>query len=161
MKSRFYRAIPVLMAMAALPAAAQFEISPDHVEAPKIQQATERFQGSCTLFHDVQYGGLTLPPGNYSLSIRSHGSWDLVTLERNGGDERIQTRVQTISGSGPPTALILERSGQQYRLTGISLRQGMTLDLHGAQSRKMSAESELVPIFWVSPCRSGSARREQ
>jgi hypothetical protein len=147
MKLRLYRAIPVLMAMLALPAAAQFEISPDHVETPKIQQAANRFQGSCTLLHDVNYGNLTLPPGNYSLSIRSNGSWDLVTLVRNGGDEWIQARVQTLPGSGPPTALILERSGQQYRLTGISLQQGTMLDLHGAQSRKISTESELVPIF--------------
>ena len=150
MKSRFYKiykAIYLLMAMLALPALAQWEVSPDHFENSENQPATGSFQGSCTLLHEVNYAGLTLPPGSYSLSIRSHGSWDLVTLVRNGGDSRIQARVQPLSGAGPPTALVLERTGQQYRLTGISMQQGMMLDLHGAQNRKISAESELVPIF--------------
>jgi len=143
----FYKAIYLLMAMLALPALAQFEVSPDHFENSEIQTATGSFQGSCTLLHEVKYAGVTLPPGTYSLSIRSHGSWDEVTLVGNGGNSRIQARLQPVSGAGPPTALVLERTGQQYRLTGISLQQGMMLDLHGAQSRKIAAESELVPIF--------------
>jgi hypothetical protein len=143
---KVYKAIFLLIAMPALPALAQFEISPDHFEN-ETQTATGSFQGSCTLLHEVNYAGLTLPPGNYSLTIRSHGSWDLVTLVRNGGDSRIQARVQPLSGAGPPTALVLERTGQQYRLTGLSLQQGKMLDLHGAQNRQISAESELVPIF--------------
>jgi hypothetical protein len=140
---KFYKPIYLLMAMLALPALAQWEVSPDHFE----NSPTGTFQGNCTLLHEVNYAGVTLPPGSYSLSIRSHGSWDLVTLVRNGGDSRIQARVQSLAGAGPPTALVLEHTGQQYRLTGISLQQGMMVDLHGAQNQKISTESELVPIF--------------
>jgi len=85
---------------------AQFEIAPDHFDTPTIQQvspagtiatANQRaggFQGQCTLLHEVSYAGVTLPPGTYSLSIRPHGSWDLVTLALKGSDAKIQAHVK-------------------------------------------------------------------
>jgi len=142
---------------------AQFEIAPDHFDTPTIQQvspagtiatANQRaggFQGQCTLLHEVGYAGVTLPPGTYSLSIRPHGSWDLVTLALNGSDAKIQAHLKPLSGAGRPTALILESNGQQHTLAGISLQQPrMALHLQGAQSRAISADSELVPISYVT-----------
>src|SRR5262249_10573545 len=135
----------------------------DHFDTPRIQQVSRAgtiaaanqpaggFQGQCTLPHEVSYAGVTLPPGTYSLSIRPHGSWDLVTLALKGSDAKIQAHVKPLSGAGRPTGLILESNGQQHTLAGISLQQpGMAPYLRGAQSRAISAESELVPISHVT-----------
>ena len=166
MKSRTFLTVSSTLALAllkSLPCMAQFEIAPDHFDTPTIKQvspagtiatANQRaggFQGQCTLLHEVGYAGVTLPPGTYSLSIRPHGSWDLVTLALNGSDAKIQAHLKPLSGAGRPTALILESNGQQHTLAGISLQQPrMALHLQGAQSRAISADSELVPISYVT-----------
>ena len=163
MKSRILQTIvPVLLVMTLAPALgwAQAEINPDHFDnseneqvsrvrtIPMANQAVGSFHGRFTLLYQVTYAGLTLSPGTYSLSIQSRGSWVLITLIPQGTAARIQTRAKSPSGASRPTALVLERSGQQRTLTSISLQKpGMVLHLQGAQSRTATAESELVPIL--------------
>ncbi len=157
----------VLMLLRSVPAQAQAEIDPDHFETPNVKpasratmaaanQAPGSFLGSVTLPHEVNCAGRTLAPGAYSLSIHSPGGSQWVTLIPNGTAAGIQVQVESLSGAGQPTALIVERAGQQRTLTGISLQEpGMTLYLQGQPSRGISAESELVPISHVSGWRVG------
>ena len=125
---------------------AQAEIVPDHFDL-----ITEQgFQGSFTLLHQVNYAGLTLPAGTYSLSIISAGGWNLVTLTPEGTGAPVHARIKCPSTYDRPTALILERSGQQSVLTGISFEQpGTILRLQGARSRAVSAEAEQVPVSYT------------
>ena len=159
----------VLTLSKSVPCMAQFEIAPDHFDSPDIEQisragtiaktkqAAGSFQGRFTLLHEVNYAGVTLPPGTYSLSIRSRGSWDLATLVLNGSDARIQTHLKRLSGTDGPTALVLERTGPQRTLTGISFHEpGTILYLQGAQSRTIPAESEVVPVSHVTGRRTAN-----
>lgn len=125
---------------------AQAEIVPDHFDT-----ITEQgFQGSFTLLHEVKYAGLTLPAGNYSLSIISAGGWNLVTLTAEGTAAPVHARIKCPSTYDRPTALILERSGDQSVLTAISFEQpGTILRLQGARSRAVSAETEQVPVSYT------------
>ncbi len=170
MKSKMFLTICsvlVLMFLKSVPAQAQAEIDPDHFTTPNVKpasradmatanQAPGSFQGSFTLPHEVKCAGLTLAPGAYSLSIRSLGGSEWVTLIPKGTAAGIQVQVESLSGAGQPTALIVERAGQQRTLTGISLQEpGMTLSLQDQPSRAISAGSELVPISHVSGRRVG------
>ena len=157
-----------LMLLKSVPCWAQAEINPDHFDATSVEQvsqagtvastspAASTFQGRFTLLHEVNYAGLTLAPGIYWVAIRSRGSWDSITLIPKGSTARIQARVETRSGAGRPTALILECDGQQRTLTGISLQPGMMLYLQGARRPTASADSELVPIFYVTRARASN-----
>ena len=157
-----------LMLLKSVPCWAQAEINPDHFDAASVEQvsragtvaptspAASTFQGRFTLLHEVNYAGLTLAPGIYWVAIRSRGSWDSITLTPKGSTASIQARVETRSGAGRPTALILECDGQQRTLTGISLQPGTTLYLQGAPRQTTSADSELVPIFYVTRVRASN-----
>jgi len=56
-------------------------------------------------------------PGRYSLSVRSLGKWDLVTLMRQGNAARIQVRMKFRPESDRPSALFLQRAGEQRELS--------------------------------------------
>jgi hypothetical protein len=125
---------------------AQAEIVPDHWDL-----ITEQgFQGSFTLPHQVNYAGLTLPAGSYSLSIISAGGWNLVTLTPEGTAAPVHARIKCPSTYDHPTALILEPSGGQSVLTAISFEQpGTFLRLQGARSAAVSSKAEVVPVSYT------------
>jgi hypothetical protein len=147
----------VLGLLRSLTCMAQFEIVPDHFEPPTAEQATRAgsLQGSFTLLHQVNYAGLTLPAGNYSLSILPRGGWNLVILRPKGTAASVQARIKCPSGLDHPTTLILEGSGEQSVLTAISFEQQQTiLHLQGGGSGTGSAGSEQVPVSYTSRART-------
>ena len=75
-----------LIALSALggpPSCAQSEIDPDHFESPNVEPfekaksnanseaMTLRYEGKFSLPYEVQCNGRRLPPGRYSVSVRS------------------------------------------------------------------------------------------
>ena len=151
------RVMLVLGLLKSLPCMAQFEIVPDHFESPNTEPATAAgsLQGSFTLLHQVNYAGLTLPAGEYSLSILPRGGWNLVTLTPKGTAASVQARIKCPSGFDHPTTLILEHSGGQSILTAISFeQQGTILHLQGGRSGTVSAGSERVPVSYASGART-------
>jgi hypothetical protein len=129
-----------------LPGMAQAEIIPDHFDLTTEQG----LQGNFILLHQVNYAGLTLPAGVYSLSVISAGGWNLVTLTPEGTAAPVHARIKCPSTYDRPTALILERDGEQSVLTAISFEQpGTILRLQGRQSRPVSAEAEQVPVSYT------------
>jgi hypothetical protein len=150
---------------------AQAEIDPDHFEitndesVPQVQtnampsRNVDNFHGNFTLPFTVRYAGLTLLPGTYSLSVRSLGQENVVTLIPDGDAVRIQpvqTRVSSLPSIAGPSALILERAGQQHVLTAIRLKEsGITLNLQAVPRRTASVDTELVPILSAAHKPSG------
>lgn len=60
----------------------------------------------------------------------------------------VQARIKLQSGDVRRAALIVERSGAQRVVTGISLAQpGRMLRLQGEHSQSVSAKTEQVPVF--------------
>jgi hypothetical protein len=160
MKSRMFFmvcTVLVLGLLKSLPCMAQFEIVPDHFESPTAAPATPAgsLQGSFTLLHQVNYAGLTLPAGNYSLSILPRAGWNLVILRPKGTAASVQARIKCPSGFDHPTTLIFEGSGEQSVLTAISFEQQQTiLHLQGGGSGTGSAGSEQVPVSYTSRART-------
>ena len=147
------RVVLVLGLLKSLPCMARFEIVPDHFETPTTEPATAA--GSFTLLHQVKYAGLTLPAGDYSLSIIPRGGWNLVTLTPKGTAASVQARIKCPSGFDHPTTLILEGSGEQSVLTGISFeQQGTMLHVPGGRRGTVSARSEQVPVSYASRART-------
>jgi hypothetical protein len=138
---------------------AQAEIDPDHYEITSgepVSQAgnglaasrnAEGFRGEFTLPFNVRCAGFTLPPGSYSLSIRSSGNSNVVRLIPKGSTVEVQARVSSRSSAYGPSALVLARTGQERTLTAIRLKEpGITLYLEAQQKQSASAVTELVPI---------------
>ena len=156
MKSRmFLTACAVLVAalLKSPPCRAQAEIAPDHFDSANEEPAFAlgSVQGKFTLAHQVNCAGLTLPPGAYSLSIRSLDGGTLVTLTPEGTMAAIQARVESPSAADRPIALILERIGQQRVLVGFSVQNsGTVLRLQGVASQPASWNSEMVPIVYAT-----------
>lgn len=156
MKSRmFLTACAVLVAalLKSPPCMAQAEVNPDHFDSPNEEPALAvgSVQGKFTLAHQINCGGLTLPPGAYSLSIRSLDGGTLVTLTPEGTTAAIQARVESLSAADRPIALIVERIGQQRVLVGFSVQNsGTVLRLQGVASQPASWNSEMVPIVYAT-----------
>jgi hypothetical protein len=136
---------------------AQAEINPDHfddqpasaaVKVTALNPRVSSFTGKVTLRRDVEYRGVTLPPGSYSVSVRSLGKTNIVTLVSDGSavkGQAIQARASSHSSAGVPNALVLECRGHERTLAAIHLND-LTLDLHVQQGRNASVHTELVPI---------------
>src|SRR5215469_17190101 len=165
MKSRMFLMVcGVLMLglLKSLPCIAQAEITPDHFDTLTAEEAAAgRHQGSFTLLHQVSYAGQTLPAGTYLLSVQRSGGSNLVTLTPEGTAASVQViRIKCQPGFDHPTALVLERSGEQYVLTAISFEQPgellQHLRLQGATSRPISPDSERVRVSYTN--RTGSTK---
>lgn len=151
MKSRmsFMVCAVVLGLLKSLPGMAQAEINPDHFNEEQVV-----LEGSFTLLHQINYAGLVLPAGVYSLAVLHAGGWNLVTLTPQGAAVSVRARIKCPLGFERPTTLILERSGEQSVLTGISFeQQGTILRLQGGRSGAVSAGSEEVPVSYASGAR--------
>src|SRR5262245_53459678 len=118
-------AVLMLGLLKSLPCMTQAEIVPDHFDTLTAEEAAAgSHSGSFTLLHQVSYAGQTLPAGTYLLSVQRNGGWNLVTLTPEGTAASIQViRIPSQPGFEHPTALILERSGEQHVLTAISFEQ--------------------------------------
>jgi hypothetical protein len=155
-------AVLALGLLKSLPCIAQAEIAPDHFDTLTAEQAAtaDSLQGSFTLPYQVNYAGQTLPAGVYSLLVQRGGGSNLITMTAKGTSTSVQARVKCHSGLDHPTALILERSGEQRVLTAISFEQPghllQHLQLQGANSRPISADSERVLVSYTA--RTGSAK---
>ena len=89
-------ALSGLIMLGAPPARAQFEIDPDHFEAPNTEPfdkvktdtasdvGTIRYDGEFRLAHTVQCNGKSLRPGRYSVSLPSDGKVVRATLNQDG-----------------------------------------------------------------------------
>jgi hypothetical protein len=156
MKSRMLLMVCAVLVAALLkapPCMAQAEIAPDHFDSPGTEpvSAAGSVQGKFTLLHQVNCAGMTLPAGDYSLSIRALDGGTLVTLTPSGTMAAIQARVESLSAADRPIALIVERNGQQRVLVGFSSRDsGTVLRLEGVPSQPVSWKSEMVPIVYAT-----------
>ncbi len=143
---------------------AQAEIDPDHFDTPSVERApaaaktaTPRHaaansQGTFKLLNKVNYRGMSLTPGVYSISVRPSGKWELVTVTGQESAVRIRARVASQSGSDHPVGLVVERSGRERTLAGIRLSaSGTTLSLQpGRQRNTTMVDPELVPISYLT-----------
>ena len=97
-----------------------------------VSKKAGNFRGTFTLSFDVDYAGLTLSPGSYSLSVRSVGKERIVRLVPDGNRikiQAIQVRVRTGSNVDGASALVFERARQRLTLTAIHMREaGVTLN---------------------------------
>ena len=154
-------AVLILGMLNSLPCEAQAEIVPDHFDTLTAEEAAAgNHQGTFTLLHQVSYAGQTLPAGTYLLSVQRNGGWNLVTLTPEGTAASIQiVRIKCQPGFDHPTALVLERNGEQHVLTAIAFEQPgeliQHLQLQGAPSRPISPDSERVRVSYTN--RTGSA----
>jgi hypothetical protein len=146
------------------PCRAQAEIDPDHYETPSVGAATTNspsaakqrpsfigkdFRGRFALPVDVNYGGVVLDRGSYSISIHFLGKQNLVTFtsDRTGVKFQISAQVSAESSAEGPSTLVLERSSKQFHLTAIELNEPrMTLDLRARHRNDAGWETRFIPI---------------
>ena len=163
MKLRIVLLVACALASATLnsiPCHAQADALPDQFETtntePLFQPANPgttihdagNFHGTFTLPFSVNYAGVTLQPGTYSVSIDSFERRDVVTLTKKENGAKVQVVVTSRSSADGPNSLILTRKGLQRTLTAISLKKlGITLHVRTAQRNGNSSETELVPIY--------------
>jgi hypothetical protein len=146
------------------PCRAQSEIDPDHFEMTSVEPFPQPvnagtanpddgdFRGSFTLRFSVSYAGLTLQPGDYSVSIHSSGKRDIVTLTPKGSATRLQALATSRTAADGPSALILERTGRRRTLAAINMEKpGITVRLKASQKRSHSSGIEFVPISYTTP----------
>ena len=126
-------ALSWLTALGAPPAPAQYEIDPDHFEAPNMEPfdkvktdtssnvGTIRYDGKFQLAHAVQCNGKSLRPGRYSVSLRYDGKVARATLNRDGQTIGIGGVVHRHAHRQGNDALIVEVKGTTRRLSAIQL----------------------------------------
>ena len=161
--------VSVLLVLKPVRCQAQAEVAPDHYNETGIEPITlpgnaipanlksGHLGGSFTLPFLVKYAGFTLMPGRYSLSVRSLGKWDLVTLMRQGNAARIQVRMKFRPESDRPSALFLQRAGEQRELTAISLPEPrIVLYLEAGQTPTRLDDTEVVPISYTTRSVAGT-----
>ena len=122
-----------LIALGAPPARAQFEIDPDHFEAPNMEPfgkvktdtssnvGTIRYDGTFRLAHTVQCNGKSLHPGRYSVSLRYDGKVARATLNRGGRTIGIGGVVHRQAHRRGNDALLVELQGTTRRLSAIQI----------------------------------------
>jgi len=122
-----------LIALGAPPARAQFEIDPDHFEAPNMEPfgkvktdtssnvGTIRYDGTFRLAHTVQCSGKSLHPGRYSVSLRYDGKVARATLNRGGRTIGIGGVVHRQAHRRGNDALLVELQGTTRRLSAIQI----------------------------------------
>jgi hypothetical protein len=154
----------VLVTFMPTPCRAQAEIDPDHYDTPSVGAATTNspsaakqrpsligkdFRGRFALPVDVNYGGVVLARGSYSISIHSRGKQNLVTFtsDRTGLKVQIRAQVSAESSAEGPSTLVLERASKQFQLTAIALNEpSMTLDLRARHRNDARWKTIFIPI---------------
>ena len=125
-------ALSGLIALGAPPARAQFEIDPDHFEAPNTEPfgkvkadsggvGTIHYDGKFRLAHTVECNGKSLRPGRYSVSLRYDGKVGHATLNRDGRTIGIGGVVHRHAHRQGNDALIVELQGTTRRLSAIQV----------------------------------------
>jgi len=126
-------ALSGLIALGAPPARAQFEIAPDHFDAPNAEPfdkvktdtssdvGTIRFEGKFRLAQTMQCNGKSLRPGRYSVSLRYDGKVAHATLNRDGQTIGIGGAVRRQAHRQGNDALIVEVHGTSRRLSAIQI----------------------------------------
>ena len=126
-------ALSGLIALGSPPARAQFEIEPDHFEAPNTEPfgkvktdpssnvGTIRYDGKFRLAHTVQCNGKSLRPGRYSVSLRYDGKVARATLNRDGQTIGIGGVVHKHAHRQGNDALLVELQGTTRRLSAIQV----------------------------------------
>lgn len=155
----------VLVTFIPTPCRAQAEIDPDHYDTPSVGAATTNspsaakqrpsligkdFRGRFALPVDVNYGGVVLDRGSYSISIHSLGRQNLVTFtsDRTGVKVQISAQVSAESSAEGPSTLVLgRRASKQFQLTAIELNEPrMTLDLRTRHRNDARWKTRFIPI---------------
>ena len=146
-------ALSGLIALEAPPARAQFEIAPDHFDAPNAEPfdkvktdtssdvGTIRFEGKFRLAQTMQCNGKSLRPGRYSVSLRYDGKVAHATLNRDGQTIGIGGAVRRQAHRQGNDALIVEVHGTSRRLSAIQIAK-LDFVLDPGPQTKNSAHSE-------------------
>jgi hypothetical protein len=130
---RIFAGLVGLAALAGSPACGQSEIDPDHFEGPKVeplekaktdangQIASVRYQGRFSLPYAVQCNGVSLRPGNYSVSLRSDGKIGHATLNQEGQTIGITGVIDRQERKQGDDALLVEHNGNTRKLSAIQV----------------------------------------
>jgi hypothetical protein len=116
--------LTALSALGGPPSCAQSEIDPDPFESPSVEPfekansnanseaMTLRYEGKFSLPYEVQCNGKRLPPGRYSVSVRSDGAVGQATLNQKGETVGILGIVQKQARTRGSDALIVKFRGK-------------------------------------------------
>src|SRR5579863_4564400 len=119
-----------LMALAA-DAYAQAEVDPDHFDSPNTepfdrpktqsQAHATRFDGDFSLPYAVQCGGKQLPPGKYSVSLRSDGKVGHGVLKSKNQFIEITSAVHSRGSERGSDVVVVGRNGKVRTLSAIQV----------------------------------------
>ena len=128
-----FAGLTALSVLGGRPARAQSEIDPDHFESPNVEPLEKansnasseamavRYEGKFSLPYEVQCNGRRLPPGRYSVSVRSGGEVGQATLNQKDETIGIPGIVQKQTHKRGSEALIVELRGKVRRLSAIQV----------------------------------------
>jgi hypothetical protein len=130
---RLFAGLMALSVLGGRPARAQSEIDPDHFESPNLEPFGKansnanseamkvRYEGKFSLPYEVHCNGRRLPPGRYSVSVRSDGEVGQATLNQKDKTIGIPGIVQKQTHKRGSEALIVELRGKVRRLSAIQV----------------------------------------
>ena len=158
-KISVYAATLGLAFMLPATAHAQSDMAPDEYPfsatevaiAQPLQTATTNqsktdFEGKVSLPYAVKCGSKNLKPGQYSLSVKSEGTSQVVTI--NGGGQNMNMPVREVSTHRvtSPSALLVRKSGEGRKLEAVYV-DGLKATLYlEASTSEGQARIERLPI---------------
>lgn len=138
---------------------AQSDMSPDEyafsavevtvaqpVQTANAQAAKADFEGKVSLPYAVKCGNKNLKPGRYSLSVKSEGTSQVVTI--NGGGQNMNMPVREVSTHRvtSQSALLVRKSGEGRKLEAVYV-DGLKATLYlEASTKEGQAGIERLPI---------------
>jgi hypothetical protein len=136
---------------------AQAEIAPDYydIEGPSVAlqvtqvAKTDVEAGKFSLPYRVNCSGMALAPGVYSISVKSDGANQVVTIRRDGRDMNIRARRVAQHPAQSQSELLLRHSaGPGHTLEAVYVRQlNEVLYFDGtAKANSNSGRTERLPI---------------
>ena len=136
----------------AMPNADEFPFeAPQATAAQPLQLAAAKvanadFEGKVSLPFNVKCGAKNLKPGQYSLSVKSQGTSQVVTL--HGAGQKMTMRVHEVSANRTATqsALLVRKSGEGRKLEAVYVA-GLNATLYlNTNSSGSYARIEKLPI---------------
>src|SRR5260370_1551382 len=116
------------------------------VQTATANQAKADFEGKVSLPYAVKCGNKNLKPGQYSLSVKSEGTSQVVTI--NGGGQNMNMPVREVSTHHltSPSALLVRKSGEGRKLEAVYV-DGLKATLYlEAITNESQARIERLPI---------------
>jgi hypothetical protein len=116
------------------------------VQTATTNQAKADFEGKVSLPYAVKCGSKNLKPGQYSLSVKSEGTSQVVTI--NGGGQNMNMPVREVSTHRvtSQSALLVRKSGEGRKLEAVYV-DGLKATLYlEASTSEGQARIERLPI---------------